>query len=156
MILNKLKRVRIRKRPDLLTEEWQEIIDEYRVYFYYNDQDQVTFDLVPTAYFSYTEEIAREFQTFLDTVLVEDVSTDQVCQLLNQDMQVVCADLRNNLLGLSPSIVSTKEVYIDGIEHVEVTLEYRVEEEVRRLRYHVSFAREADTLEQYLLVEAVE
>jgi len=146
---------RIKKRPDLLTSEWDYITDTYHAYLYEDLDGRRVLDLVPTIDFSYEEEVSRQFQEFLDGLANEAMSIDEVCTFVSNQGQIYCADLREQLLNMHPMIVGSKTVYLDNQEFVELSVSYGDSSD-GRLVFRVNISRNQETLKQVLDFTIVE
>jgi hypothetical protein len=106
--------IRIRKRPDLLTQEWDALIDEHMVLFSRDENGNVLLDLIWDYNFSYEEELRKGYDAYLAKANNASLSTDEVCIDFDTSSDNYCPMIRQKILDNNATAVATEFYMMDG------------------------------------------
>ena len=104
--------IRIRKRPDLLTQEWDALLDDHLVQFHVGPNGEIKIDLIYDYNFSFEEAYRKGYDHYLAQANNRDLSPDEVCIDFTINSDNYCPMLVDKIRENNVTAVAT-EFYMD-------------------------------------------
>lgn len=113
--------LRIRRRPDLLTQEWDELIDTSLAYYYYDENNMLVVEMihVPDG-ISDPIEYEDDWESVVMAINDTTIPQDEVCMKVSTSSYDTCSSMRARVTNTSSMIVTTSMEMIEGVQHFTV------------------------------------
>lgn len=146
--------LRIKQRPDLLTQAWDALIDESLVYYYYDESGKLLIELVKVPDEISSVEAEDDWNEVVSAMNDSSIPIEEICPMLSTVSYDTCSSMRTRATATETMIVTTNFEMIEGVYHV--TVQYRSGDEMQGEVYMYTLRYVNDDAHNYSILEITE